>query len=413
MKKMNKVLSMLLIICCFISKFDVTNVTASQITKLSLDTEEKYASVIDDYVDSINMQKWESYKNCFSEELKQELESFPSEEQVQNKTGLLSVNYIQINNIKEIDVSAAEYIAPRLKEVNSADYDGVVCYYIGLDMNVDNESKYYYNGVNFYLFEIGIKDEIQSILGIEKMYNFDRAEEENVLFGIQEEDIARTIVKYLRKGIVLNGNLMAIDTLSKSIDSDIVNNTDFMNAVRQEAGTGIEQCAYIYDGIYEPEIKVYITSTGKVKTMSLFYYSVNVLPNEWVPSWSSEALKAGYIAVKMYGWYNVENTRYPATNYGADVTDLSQNYQRFIDNSQDTDCTIAARSIMHKVFIQSDNSLINISYSAGAYNASGAGGNHMYQYGTEYLSVEQGMNYQEICEYYFPDSKWITSETEE
>ena len=44
---------------------------------------------------------------------------------------------------------------------------------------------------------------------------------------------------------------------------------------------------------------------GKVyplETVDFKEYVKGVLPNEWYPTWNEEALKAGALAVKMYGW---------------------------------------------------------------------------------------------------------------
>jgi hypothetical protein len=38
-------------------------------------------------------------------------------------------------------------------------------------------------------------------------------------------------------------------------------------------------------------------------------YVKNVLPNEWIASWSTDALKAGAMAVKTYAWYRVLNPK--------------------------------------------------------------------------------------------------------
>lgn len=50
-------------------------------------------------------------------------------------------------------------------------------------------------------------------------------------------------------------------------------------------------------------IKVFVRATGKITAIPFATYVQNVLPNEWVPSWDSDALKAGAVAVKTYAWY--------------------------------------------------------------------------------------------------------------
>ncbi|WP_021596535.1 SpoIID/LytB domain-containing protein [Actinomadura welshii] len=50
-------------------------------------------------------------------------------------------------------------------------------------------------------------------------------------------------------------------------------------------------------------ILVYRVSLNRVDRVSFKTYVKNVLPNEWVPSWPRESLRAGAVAVKSYGWY--------------------------------------------------------------------------------------------------------------
>ncbi|MBW8483146.1 SpoIID/LytB domain-containing protein [Actinomadura parmotrematis] len=50
-------------------------------------------------------------------------------------------------------------------------------------------------------------------------------------------------------------------------------------------------------------ILVYRVSLQRVDRVAFKTYVKNVLPNEWVPSWPRESLRAGAVAVKSYGWY--------------------------------------------------------------------------------------------------------------
>ncbi|WP_176611480.1 SpoIID/LytB domain-containing protein [Actinomadura sp. WMMB 499] len=50
-------------------------------------------------------------------------------------------------------------------------------------------------------------------------------------------------------------------------------------------------------------ILVYRVSLNRVDRVPFKSYVKNVLPNEWVPSWPRESLRAGAMAVKSFGWY--------------------------------------------------------------------------------------------------------------
>ncbi len=56
---------------------------------------------------------------------------------------------------------------------------------------------------------------------------------------------------------------------------------------------------------YPNLIKVRLNRTGNDSVVQVNFtdYMKNVLPNEWIPSWNSEALKVGAFCVKMVGLY--------------------------------------------------------------------------------------------------------------
>ncbi len=43
-----------------------------------------------------------------------------------------------------------------------------------------------------------------------------------------------------------------------------------------------------------------------VKTLNFYDYLRHVLPNEWLPTWDRESLRAGAVAAKMYAWYWID-----------------------------------------------------------------------------------------------------------
>ncbi|QKW33454.1 peptidase inhibitor family I36 protein [Actinomadura sp. NAK00032] len=71
-------------------------------------------------------------------------------------------------------------------------------------------------------------------------------------------------------------------------------------------------------------ILVYRVSLNRVDRVSFKTYVKNVLPNEWVPSWPKESLKAGAMAVKSYGWYwALHSTRKTSDGRCFDVYDTT------------------------------------------------------------------------------------------
>lgn len=71
-------------------------------------------------------------------------------------------------------------------------------------------------------------------------------------------------------------------------------------------------------------ILVYRVSLNRVDRVAFKSYVKNVLPNEWVPSWPKESLKAGAMAVKSYGWYwALHSTRKTSDGRCFDVYDTT------------------------------------------------------------------------------------------
>lgn len=66
-----------------------------------------------------------------------------------------------------------------------------------------------------------------------------------------------------------------------------------------------------------------LRGSGKVDVVPFRSYVENVLPNEWVSSWSPASLRAGAIAVKSFAWFWVNHSAYRISPGGQcyDVTD--------------------------------------------------------------------------------------------
>ena len=370
--------------------------------------------LIDDYTKSINNQDWTSYKNCFDDSLREALKNFPSKKQIEQKTGLLSVENISTAMIKEISLDSAQYIEPRFRSIDVTEYDKLYAYYIGFDIKVSKESQFFYNGVNFYLMIVGIRNGVAKITQLENAYYFDRIKELNVSFNTASEQIAHTIIDARKQGIIINAQASVLNYLSDSskdraLNEGLVREGSLATSLLYSTKSSNRS---IYNGIDEPYIKVYITDSDIVKTIPLFEYVINVLPNEWYPSWSYESLEAGCMAIKTYAWYNILNPRFPATLYDAHVTDSPSNYQHYVENSTNIRCTIAAREVQNYVMVDENYDLFDARYSAGSYNDFGESGGEMYQWGTKYLSDEYDMSFSDICQYYYPNIHWIISNNE-
>lgn len=130
--------------------------------------------VIQKYVNSINNRDWDSYVNLYSPDNR--LTDFPGEEQQKNRTGILSVDSIEISEIKEISEKDINEIQPYFSNIDRGLYQDTKYFYIGLDYNVQNENEFFYNGVRYQTFAVGKLNGVEYILGNEFVYNFDKLE---------------------------------------------------------------------------------------------------------------------------------------------------------------------------------------------------------------------------------------------
>ncbi|MDP9727505.1 SpoIID/LytB domain-containing protein [Alicyclobacillus tolerans] len=138
-----------------------------------------------------------------------------------------------------------------------------------------------------------------------------------------------------------------------------------------------------------------------VQTVPFDQYCRDVLPNEWIPSWSPEALKAGAMAVKMFAWYH---HLHPITldGFTFDV-DNTVNFQtfRYLSNQPETDAALNA--IKNLAYVQPDGTIIELNYRAGIPNNPNwqyRNAQKMAQWGSEYWAAK-GQTYLQILQFYY------------
>ncbi len=165
-------------------------------------------------------------------------------------------------------------------------------------------------------------------------------------------------------------------------------------------------------------IKVYVPSAAtKIQTISFQTYVENVLPNEWIPSWDGDALKAGAVAVKSYAWYWVTHfggylNGNPATCF--DVAD-DTNFQVYRANSA-TSRTTAAVLASWPVTARVGGRVLQTFYRAYLNSASEAcgafaDGTTLSQWGTQNCNESNtGNKYNVIlAKYYYPGLQLATA----
>lgn len=145
------------------------------------------------------------------------------------------------------------------------------------------------------------------------------------------------------------------------------------------------RCTGFVDHEFPPgSIRVYRVGAGEVVTVNFMNYVKNVLPNEWTASADPiEALKAGAVAVKMYGWHRL-NTGSPYGGFfngqcwDVDDTTTYQFYQPNVAH-QRTDFAVAST---WAVIVKRGTTILEALYIAGTSTCARANGTQMHQNGT-------------------------------
>lgn len=271
--------------------------------------------------------------------------------------------------------------------------ENVKPYYVAVDYKVKQESDFYQNGVNYFL-AIVVKEDDEWKMAEFSVAPVDLISKNNE--GFNTEDEKKVIELQKRRvfgGAVTNqqGNLLFYNTPSEYI---LHGGTHLHMAQRLRTPPKV--------------IKVFITNkhngkVGTVKEIDFNDYIKNVLPNEWDLSSKDEALKAGALAVKMYGWYY---TKYPGLPLvGAHVRD-NTTFQMWVKETEEEKTKITNPHIesVKNIGFYSENldNLFAPQYRRSSKDWKGSG--CMPQLGTMRLA-KNGKNFKEILSWYYDNSK--------
>ncbi|MCL6453605.1 MAG: SpoIID/LytB domain-containing protein [Alicyclobacillus sp.] len=140
-----------------------------------------------------------------------------------------------------------------------------------------------------------------------------------------------------------------------------------------------------------------------VQTVPFDTYCKDVLPNEWMPGWNIEALKAGAMAVRMFAWFH---HLHPVTidGFTFDV-DNTTNFQSFRYLSDQPQTNRAVDEVRKFAYVKPDGAIIELNYRAGYENNPNwqyRNAQKMAQWGSEYWA-EQGRNWLQILQFYYMD----------
>lgn len=304
MKKINKVV---LIVVILINSFSLT-VSASGIKTCE--------DVIREMVSLENTQSWNEFASCWVEEEKEEFNTlFNDSIYLQEKEGVICVTSAELYSLDEI---SAENVPAIILEDGRFDKFVEKKYYLaGIDYEVSDVSKYFYNGVNYRLIIMAKEDGEWKVAGRQDaagllegwQNNFDFAEildDENAIVAMEIRDARMA-------GYVIDSNMC-----TRNIDGVVT----YGYRPGYTATTG---CPHSRPST----VKVRTGSSGNAYTSpSLEDYIKDVMPNEWVISTTgAAALQAGVVTIQQYAvWNCIYYQKYPDYAYDLRAGSGDQNY---------------------------------------------------------------------------------------
>lgn len=304
MKKINKVV---LIVVILINSFSLT-VSASGIKTCE--------DVIREMVSLENTQSWNEFASCWVEEEKEEFNTlFNDSIYLQEKEGVICVTSAELYSLDEI---SAENVPAIILEDGRFDKFVEKKYYLaGIDYEVSDVSKYFYNGVNYRLIIMAKEDGEWKVAGRQdaagllegRQNNFDFAEildDENAIVAMEIRDARMA-------GYVIDSNMC-----TRNIDGVVT----YGYRPGYTATTG---CPHSRPST----VKVRTGSSGNAYTSpSLEDYIKDVMPNEWVISTTgAAALQAGVVTIQQYAvWNSIYYQKYPDYAYDLRAGSGDQNY---------------------------------------------------------------------------------------
>ncbi|UOF90450.1 hypothetical protein LSG31_21770 [Fodinisporobacter ferrooxydans] len=138
-----------------------------------------------------------------------------------------------------------------------------------------------------------------------------------------------------------------------------------------------------------------------VMNVNFEQYIRDVLPNEWMPSWKQESLKAGALAVKMFAWYHHLHP-VKISGYTFDV-DNTVNFQVYRENTHQPDTDAAFAAVHSLAYVEKNGDIFELNYRAGYQdnpNWQYRNAQKMAQWGSQYWA-EHGKTYLQILQFYY------------
>lgn len=335
---------------------------------------------------------WDNYIELMCDSRKLDMENyFYNDNQIYGIKQLNSFNILSIVEIPE-DLADAEWCTEEYSILDSGLEKKT--YIVSAYCNTDIENEFFYNGINYFLLVFIQENENWGLVQFNiPSYNLlkdvgsEKFVDENSSYYKEELRAIKALEMRLH-GFLVNSELSPIEDGIEVIGNEY----DLMSDSYKKLG-------YYSNYSYPTSIRVKITSSNTIVTVNFDDYMKNVLPNEWMGSWNSEALKAGALCVKMVGWYSKISPVGVVEGY-----DLSTGTQKYIANTEQASTNSAIDSTYEYGMANSSGYIFFPRYAAGISGQAGPkGGGQLKQWGSQYLA-KQGYDYKQILNYYYSGS---------
>lgn len=354
--------------------------------------------------DAVNLHDWDAFTNLMCQSEKSFFEYYFSDSGLTD--GVKQVTGVELVNTYKVDNSLAqsEWLVDEYPVLEtSANISSVIA---EVKCRVNKENQFFFNGINYFLIVLVKEGDSYKVVQFNRP-SVDLVDkvvqpllEENTDI-YQDEQSGIEVLESAECGLVVNA------------DDKIL--TDGFTTVTGERGEDIMPLVadppvinHYTSYSYPTSIKVKLdkTGSGKIATVGFTDYMKHVLPNEWIPGWKTEALKAGAYCVKMVGIYRAVKPMSSAGGYN--LTQTTQNYQP--DKQTYSATSSAIESIKNKGMANHGGCLFFPNYKEGSEGSLGTkASGELKQWGSQALA-SQGYTYKQILNYYYSGSDYSSGD---
>lgn len=306
-KRVKKVVAALAMVT-LINSISLPDVNASEITTCE--------DVIQEMVSLENTQSWEEFASCWIEEEREEFNRlFSDSVYLQENEGVICVTSAEIYSLDEVPEESIPGIILEDEQYNK--FPEKKYFLAGIDYEVSNVSKYFYNGVNYRLVIMAKENGVWKVAG--------RQDAAGLLEGWENNSYFTDVMCDENINVAMEIHNARIAGCVIDSDMCIEDDNEAVTYGYRPGYTATTTCSHTRPST----VKVRTGSSGNTYTSpNLEDYIKDVMPNEWVISTTgAAALQAGVVTIQQYAvWNSIYYQKYPDYSYDLRASSGDQNY---------------------------------------------------------------------------------------